>query len=592
MLIVIICQVVLGSCQGLKMKLRTTTAAMAVLMLLLPCLQPSAAVATTTESNMAVASTSNDNMDYRRHAKNNNDKVVQHPATTTTTITTEIKDVSPSSSTSRQQVTSTEPNRHPVPHHHQATSTHHSLVQESIDASSYFRYPKMKQEKPIFPHNYSFDAQFVYHSQDIERVVEYGIEKYKERFHIPPPPHYDAWVRLALSHNVTIDPEQYDQVYIDFLRYRNPKNPEEKTIPRSRLEAALRSPSPNAQHLLTGEISNGAIRVQLKYSFDKGFNDAFAIGKHLLPEKMLFLVTDLDEPVSIDRDAEGLPDDIPLPAEVFRHNKCLRDSFLTYNDASKDPVPLGQWHPFFKIYSKAFHKPPFEMNQLPILSRCKLDCFNDIVVPYYDYLFNSLDPTKVRKPWDERNNQIIFRGKNSGSFVDSTKQWRNSPRIRLVEWARSLNLTNPPYGIDVALSEAVNCLDKTECEELQKYLGNRIKMADVINSKYVLILDGNTWADRFDKQLSVGSLIFWSTIFTDWKYLKVKPFVHYIPVPMERSFDTLTKLLKWAHDHDDLAKRIAVKGTEFANQHFLRPNYLMYILLVLMEYGRLYDDTK
>lgn len=68
------------------------------------------------------------------------------------------------------------------------------------------------------------------------------------------------------------------------------------------------------------------------------------------------------------------------------------------------------------------------------------------------------------------------------------------------------------------------------------------------------------------------------------------PFEHYIPFPTERSFESLTEILWWAHHHPKAVTRIAA-GRKLGEEHMRLVDFEMYSLLVLLEYASLFESA-
>jgi hypothetical protein len=225
-------------------------------------------------------------------------------------------------------------------------------------------------------------------------------------------------------------------------------------------------------------------------------------------------------------------------------------------------------------------------------------CFQDIIVPQYDHLF--WQGVEVTTPWVNKRNRIVFRGGPSGFHTRRDHQWLNAVRLRLVEWAASLNLTQFPIELDVELVYDENkCSSSTDCKELDNYLHtstfrpnkHTLSLNEMGENKYILAIDGNAWTGRrIESQLKTGSVIVWSSIFHDWKSHWMVPFEHYIPFPPERSFESLTEVLHWANTHPKYVERIAKAGHRLGEEHMRLADMEMYGILVLLEYASLFPE--
>jgi len=134
-----------------------------------------------------------------------------------------------------------------------------------------------------------------------------------------------------------------------------------------------------------------------------------------------------------------------------------------------------------------------------------------------------------------------------------------------------------------------NCDSNNGCseEEIKTEYGvaDSQPREEVYKYKYVLDLDGNSFSGRYFGLLRSGSLVFKSTIvsefFDDW----LIPYVHFIPVLPDLS--DLEDKIEWAIENEEEARQIQANGLEFATR-VLTDNLLdSYFISVFLEYARL-----
>ncbi|MEI8365360.1 MAG: glycosyl transferase family 90 [Parachlamydiaceae bacterium] len=70
-----------------------------------------------------------------------------------------------------------------------------------------------------------------------------------------------------------------------------------------------------------------------------------------------------------------------------------------------------------------------------------------------------------------------------------------------------------------------------------------------------------------------------------WYYLGIKPYEHYIPVA--NNFSDLIDKIKWAKEHDNEARQIALNGTQFVLNNLRKENTQLYLFLLLTKYAEL-----
>ena len=108
-----------------------------------------------------------------------------------------------------------------------------------------------------------------------------------------------------------------------------------------------------------------------------------------------------------------------------------------------------------------------------------------------------------------------------------------------------------------------------------------------VRARYVAVPDGNTRASRVRRHLSLGAVVLHESLFVAWWQDRVRPFVEYVPLPVERSLQGLTDVLHWLQSHGDEAEAIARRGREAAVTRLRDVDAEVYTLLALMEYAAL-----
>jgi hypothetical protein len=466
-------------------------------------------------------------------------------------------------------------------------------------------------------------------------AIKYIRGKYSERYQRRPPPGYEKWLRRAIKDRVFVDPAVYDQIDLNLLPFRDPTHPNKPTLSLTRLEQLQQNITQLSHLLATKQLlfvraHRGKFDGLQNSHLAKLYHVMESYYQELMPQnEFAFFLSILDEPISIpleedrrpsspnvhndatvlhkDDDSDDDHGDDPTNAGNIWHgllqrSECLQNMFIRRQNVSSgyqghESRPLAYWHNYFRDWDEGKSTVPISF---PVFSSCKLACYHDIIVPHYDHLYwQPVTPI----PWTEKKNRVVFRGAPSGFLVHDDHQWLNAVRLRLVEWAASLNLTMFPIELDVELHVDGNdgCDSESSCKEMREYVHSStqrnqhkhtLDLTDLAQSRYIIAIDGNSWTGRrIEMQIKTGSIILWSSIFHDWKSHWMVPFEHYIPFPPERSFESLTEILWWAHHHPKAVARIAEEGRKLGEEHMRLVDFEMYSLLVISEYASLFESA-
>ncbi|KAF7330127.1 CAP10 domain-containing protein [Mycena sanguinolenta] len=233
----------------------------------------------------------------------------------------------------------------------------------------------------------------------------------------------------------------------------------------------------------------------------------------------------------------------------------------------------------------------FTTDLYPIMSMTKVSpCFSDILVPSEFYYSDSgwspsyAYPNSI--PWDDKEGKLYWRGMTSGGWVYG-ENYHAFPRFRLIDIGRK-----HPDIMDVALSAFHDSLCGENCD------GEKIKAEydiaqqsapreDVYKFKYLVDVDGNSFSGRYLGLLRSGSLVFKSTIFTEYFNDWLRPFEHYIPILPDLS--DLAEKIEWARAHDEEAHAIQQAGQVFAQRVLTDSQNDCYFSAVMLEWARLYN---
>ena len=86
---------------------------------------------------------------------------------------------------------------------------------------------------------------------------------------------------------------------------------------------------------------------------------------------------------------------------------------------------------------------------------------------------------------------------------------------------------------------------------------------DQLKYKYILDVDGfsNTWDATVWKLYSGSVLLKPESIWKQWYYDKLQPWVHYVPI--NNDFSDLNEKIKWCKEHEDECKKIVQNARNF-----------------------------
>lgn len=277
---------------------------------------------------------------------------------------------------------------------------------------------------------------------------------------------------------------------------------------------------------------------------------------------------------------------------------------------------------------------------VPIFGECRTNVNNDILFPanmYWkrDKRYNYNDGQDIN--WDDKDDTMVWRGVTSGgnTVENDPERWRNMHRQRLVLLTNSTELGEnkisvlandglntrqyksqnfTPAGFaeehfDVGFSEKVACIPNCDFYNSSLTILNKTSFADTFRSKYLIDVDGHSFSGRWRAFLQSRSLGLKATIFREWHDSRLFAWRHF--VPMDNRYDDLYTLLLyfigvkaqpegprdhlndvtvWRHDYE--AMRMAKQGREWAEK-VLRPEDIeIYLLRLLLEYGRIIDDNR
>ena len=117
----------------------------------------------------------------------------------------------------------------------------------------------------------------------------------------------------------------------------------------------------------------------------------------------------------------------------------------------------------------------------------------------------------------------------------------------------------------------------------------QVSRDELAKSKYALVLDGATTANRLPDIMKAGQLVLledYSPMFSHF-YGAMQPWKHYVPIGRD-SYADIFGTVRFLIDNDELARSIAEAGQQFALRYLKRDSSECYTRHMLQTLGRLY----
>ncbi|KAF7308339.1 CAP10 domain-containing protein [Mycena chlorophos] len=413
-----------------------------------------------------------------------------------------------------------------------------------------------------------------------------------------PPPGYDKWFEFAREGKCLID--EYQQVYDDFEPFYQLARLDPGYFARM-LKRGMKVARGEYLGLRTYENRGHKFDITDTWPEDVGYGrDWMATGRslsHLLPDMdLLFSMRD-ECRIQVDphdgrsvKSMLGMHDPTPFtnrPHPTFMY--YTEEGHCLYPNDELGFLDFANNVTAFFLYSTSQE---FSTDLYPLLSQGKIHpCFSDILFPssyYYDRSPSSpKNAFEDNVPWDEKKPLLYWRGRVAGGMVHG-ENYRSFPRFRLIDIMRA-----NPGMMDFALmgwnTWCDGDCDMGAIEREYDFATATAPREEVYQYKYAMDVDGHGWSGRFLGLLRSGSLVFKSTIFTEFFSQWIRPFEHYIPVRPDLA--DLVERLEWAHTHEEEAKKIQEAGKEFAERIITDAQNDCYFFLVLLEWARLQEGA-
>ncbi|WKT49297.1 hypothetical protein QSH57_014227 [Fusarium oxysporum f. sp. vasinfectum] len=232
--------------------------------------------------------------------------------------------------------------------------------------------------------------------------------------------------------------------------------------------------------------------------------------------------------------------------------------------------------------------------------------------------------------WQNKGNTVVWRGVATGG-KNKPENWRGFHRHRFVSMLNQTKVSAVEHGKEkpenfVLPSEQYNlhaqadgrlgewvgewsevgfvdlmCSPSEEdgkCWYTDHYFAkvDGMDMHEQFDYKYVPDIDGNSFSGRYLGFLNSTSLPIKATLFREWHDSRLVPWVHF--VPMDNRFQDFYGIMEYfrgygeTSGHDKAAQRIALEGKEWANKVLRKEDMQIYVLRLLLEYGRVIADDR
>ncbi|KAJ7600402.1 glycosyl transferase family 90-domain-containing protein [Mycena floridula] len=429
-------------------------------------------------------------------------------------------------------------------------------------------------------------------------TLEEASARYSLKTNRPPPKNYDRWFKFAREKKCLID--EYDQIHRDFAPFYQMVNKDPQFFAK-RMELAAEIVRKEGIGMKTAQIRNG--RYSETDSQGTSYNNDWRVTmgrfSHILPD-MNFILNGRDEPrvlfdyrkLDVMDQAFKVSDSTPFKHEPKPTSKVFKDQQMCIfpNDPIGFTSPVNDANGFLIDSTSS----DFTTDFFPMLSMTRITpCFADILVPseyYYKWTWwyakyryaNNVD-------WNNKKRQLYWRGHATGGHIHGN-DYLKFPRFHLIDVARD-------HGdiMDVAITQLEPEHCGKDCDRAKLVKDYNIKgfdtpREDVYKYKWVFDVDGNTFSGRYHGLLRSGSLVFKSTVFSEFTSDWLIPNVHYIPVLPDLS--DLVEKVKWAEANDAEAHRIQETGRLFAEKVLTNEQLDCYFAAVLLEWARLQDYAK
>lgn len=183
---------------------------------------------------------------------------------------------------------------------------------------------------------------------------------------------------------------------------------------------------------------------------------------------------------------------------------------------------------------------------------------------------DSITEAAAKVPWEKKESRAFFRGSRTSDERDA---------LVLLSRAKP-SLVDAQYTKNQAWKSPQDTLNEEPARE--------VTLEEHCRYRFLFNFRGVAASFRFKHLFLCHSLVFhvgdeWQEFF----YSGLKPWVHYVPIPVQSSTDELEALIRFFQEHDDLARSIAERGYEQIWNNLRMKDVECYWRKLLKRYGKL-----
>jgi hypothetical protein len=163
---------------------------------------------------------------------------------------------------------------------------------------------------------------------------------------------------------------------------------------------------------------------------------------------------------------------------------------------------------------------------------------------YIEKKFKTIDENYVN--YNDKKNECVYRGSIDSSSTYNFIDYEDKDGLNQREYLK--RLYNEGKLKNINFEDGI------------------MNMEDQLKYKYIFDVDGhsNTWCATVWKLYSGSVLIKTNSIWKQWYYDDLKPWVHYVPV--ENDFSDINQKIQWCIDNDDECYQITKRAKQFVKE--------------------------